>query len=124
MMDPIGYAFESYDALGNYRETDNGQTLDLTGTLVNTDIPDQFDGVKDLAQKLAASTQVRNCVATQWYRFAVGRADEGGDACSVSPLRDTFTTSDGNLIELLVGMTQTEAFLYRRASMPAAEAAQ
>src|SRR5947208_14366240 len=34
MMDPIGFALETFDAAGAYRTSDNGRKLDLTGTLV------------------------------------------------------------------------------------------
>ena len=31
MMDPIGLAFESFDAIGKYRTTENGATIDVSG---------------------------------------------------------------------------------------------
>lgn len=115
MMDPIGFTFESFDAVGQYRTTDNGLELDLSGNLIATDTDGPFVGVSELATRLAGSQQVQNCVAAQWYRFAVGRADEVGDTCSLQPLQQKFVDSQADLMELLVGMTQTESFLYRRA---------
>ncbi len=116
LMDPLGFTFESFDAMGVFRTDDEGRELDLTGQILGSDDADgPFTGVKELATKLAASNQVRDCVATQWFRYSIGRTDEAGDACSLVPLQQDFETTGANLREMLVAMTQTEAFLYRRA---------
>ncbi len=33
LMDPIGLAFEHFDAIGRWREQDGGQAIDASGTL-------------------------------------------------------------------------------------------
>lgn len=116
LMDPLGYPFENFDAMGVFRTNENGQELDVSGEMfASEDMDGPFVGVAELAAKLAESGQVRDCVATQWFRYSVGRTEEGGDACSLRPLQEQFETSGANLRELMVAMTQTEAFLYRRA---------
>ena len=57
LMDPIGLAFESFDAMGRYRDSEGGQPLDVSGEI--TGAPDAalagpFNGVRELAAKLAA----------------------------------------------------------------------
>ena len=69
--------------------------------------------MRELATKLAASDQVRDCVATQWFRYAAGRTEEVPDGCSLTTLQDAFAASGGDLAELVVAMTQTDAFWYR-----------
>jgi hypothetical protein len=116
VMDPIGLAFENFDALGQYRTTEDGQNIDVSGSILGAKDPNlkgEFTGVRELATKLADSSQVRDCVATQWFRFAAGRGEVERDACALATLQDTFSSSDGDLLELLVGMTQTDAFWYR-----------
>jgi hypothetical protein len=110
LMDPIGFAFENFDAVGQHRTTENGQTIDASGDIEGLGT---FVGVKELAELLASSRDVSDCVATEWYRFAVGRKDAPADGCSLTTLRDDFAASGGNLQELIVGMTQTDAFWYR-----------
>jgi hypothetical protein len=57
---------------------------------------------------------VRECVARNWFRFAYGRAEsEDGDVCALGQLDFALEQSDGDLKELLVSLTQTDAFLYR-----------
>jgi len=115
-MDPIGLAFEHYDAIGQYRERDNGQPLDVSGEISGT--PDTtlggaFDGPAELAAKLANSQQVRACVATQFFRFASGRTEGTADACSLATMQRAFDAANGDVIDLIVATTQTDAFWYR-----------
>jgi uncharacterized protein (DUF1800 family) len=69
--------------------------------------------VRELAMRLAGSDQVRDCVATQWFRYSSGRLEEVPDGCSLTTLQDAFGASGGDLTELVVAMTQTDAFWYR-----------
>lgn len=117
LMDPIGLAFENFDAMGQYRETENQQPLDVSGEIFDAADPalgGPFVGVQEMAQKLANSDQVRDCVATQWFRYASGRREVQPDACSLGTLQASFGNSQGDLVELIVGITQTDAFLNRR----------
>lgn len=118
LMDPLGFTLESYDSIGTYRTTDQGMELDLSGEFVDTeDLDGPFVGVQQMTQMLAGSRQVEDCVTEQWYKYTMGRGSEDGDVCSLAPLQNVFSQSGGNLSELVVKSTQTEAFLYRRASM-------
>ena len=68
-----------------------------------------------LLEALAESEQVRECVASQWFRFGYNRTVTPEDRCSMDQLVETFAASGYDIKELLVGLTQTNAFLYRRA---------
>lgn len=115
-MDPIGLAFEHFDAMGQFRTAEGGQTIDVSGEVLysqDTALAGAFMGVKPLAQKLAVSSEVQQCVAAQIFRFAAGRYEAEDDACSLNSMQSAFKAANGNLIELMVAMTQTDAFLYR-----------
>lgn len=121
LMDPIGLAFEHFDAMGRFRELDNGQEIDATGEIYEATDPSLaggFDGVAELAAKLAGSEQVRDCVATQLFRFAAGRLEANPDSCSLATMQNTFNTSNGDVIELVVAMTESDAFRFRAPVTP------
>ena len=121
LMDPIGLAFEGFDAIGRFRDSEGGRPLDLSGEITNATDPSLaggFVGVSEMAQKLATSSQVRACLTTQWFRFAAGRSEAQADECSLATLRDTFASSDGDLLELIVATTQTDAFWFRSPVTP------
>ncbi len=121
LMDPIGLSFEHFDAMGQYRETENNQPLDVSGEINDANDPalaGPFNGVRELAEKLAGSEQVRNCMATQWFRYALGRTEVEPDSCSLGTLQAGFQSTGGDLAELVVGITQTDAFMYRSQVKP------
>jgi len=116
LFDPIGFGFENYDAVGRWRTTDNGFPVDASGELTQADVAGPFDGVQQLGQKLAGSDDVGVCMTRQWFRFAYGRTESADhDACNMDTLTATFAESGYDLRELMVALTQTDAFLYRTA---------
>jgi hypothetical protein len=113
LMDSIGFGFENYDAMGRFRSHENGQLVDASGELTNTDVDGGFVGVAELASKLAGSRDAQACYAKQWFRFAYGRGEGAADACTLASLEQRFTEAGGNIKELLVALTQTDAFLFK-----------
>jgi hypothetical protein len=112
MLDPVGFIFEHYDAIGRYRATENDAPVDATGYLSETDVSGTIDGVPELASRLAESGEVRRCVIKQWFRFTFGRGETEADACTLDKLERVFSKTRGDLGELLVAITQTDPFLY------------
>src|SRR5690606_17548636 len=104
LMDPIGFAFEHFDAVGEFRLQENGRDIDVSGAIIGgtESLAGEFSGVKELGTKLAQSAVVQNCVATQWFRYAAGRNEAPGDECSLSTLQSQFADSGGDLVELVV----------------------
>jgi hypothetical protein len=118
LMDPIGFGFEHYDGIGRWRTVDQGQPVDASGTLSASDVNGTFDGAVALAKKLAQSKEVSDCVATQWFRYAIGRGDTTEDACTLQSLKQSMSGSKSDMRKLLVAITQADTFRYRPAVKP------
>ncbi len=118
LMDPIGLGFEHYDAVGAYRDQDGGSAVDATGQILiaRSDVTGPFDGAVELANKLANSSEVADCVASQWFRFSLGRIESTDDACSMVSIRDGFKASGGNVRSLLAKIATSAAFRNVRAT--------
>ena len=115
LMDPIGFGFEHYDAMGRWRELDEGVPVDASGAVHATvDADGPFEGVPELAGQLAGSLQVRECVAMQLFRYAMGRTETEWDLCSVQRLQDDFRESGYDLRELMVAVVLSDAFRHQR----------
>jgi hypothetical protein len=114
-IDPLGLAFEHYAYYGAWRDTDGGLALDARGAIAGIDTAGSFDGALQLIARLAPSRDVRACHVRKWMETAYGRPVVAVDACSQAELEQRFATSGGNIRDLLIGLTQTEAFLYRPA---------
>jgi hypothetical protein len=118
LIDGIGFGFERYDQLGRYRATENGLDVDESGQVLAINDPEldgPFSDAGELVQRIAKSTRARDCLATNWYRYTFGRQEQAEDTCSLAQLKERFASSGGDLKELIVGLTQTDSFLYRPA---------
>ena len=115
LMDPLGFGLENFDGVGRWRTTENDKPIDATGVLVGTNEADgPFDGPRELADRLLQSEEVRQCVARQWFRYAYGRTEsKEADACTLTQIDAQFEESGNDLRELLIDLTQTDAFMYR-----------
>ncbi len=115
LIDPIGSTFEGFDAVGRQRDADEyGSPVEISGTLIQTrDLDGELSGIDDLAHGLAASAEAEQCYLMQNFRFFFGREATRADLCSQAQLTKHFENSDQNLVELLLGLTQTDAFLYK-----------
>jgi Protein of unknown function (DUF1588)/Protein of unknown function (DUF1592)/Protein of unknown function (DUF1595)/Protein of unknown function (DUF1587)/Protein of unknown function (DUF1585) len=111
VMDPIGLTFENYDALGRWRDTENGLAIDASGQLKGTDVDGPFVGAVELAHKLASSPRVATCAVRQLFRFGYGRYDTDEDLPTIETLAAQFQSSQQRFIDLAVAMTQVPAFL-------------
>lgn len=118
LIDGTGFGFENYDQLGRYRTQENGLPVDASGEMIGTGEPaldGTFTGAAELSQRIAVSPRAQNCLATNWFRYAMGRVETPADGCSVLDVQKKFVTSGGQFKELLVALTLTDAFRYRPA---------
>jgi hypothetical protein len=86
LINPFGFAFERFDAVGQRRSTDNGFAVDSTAEPYLDDGPVRVSGALELAQSMADSEAVHACYAKHWVEFAFGRAEAREDEPLVSRL--------------------------------------
>lgn len=114
-MDPIGFGLEHYDALGQFRLEDEGLAVDARGEIVGSnDAAGTFEGGLELSSMLADSNAARDCMALQYFRFAVGRVETEGDSCSVAKTMNRFEVEGGSFVELLVAIVRSDTFRFEQ----------
>jgi hypothetical protein len=114
-INPIGYGFENYDAVGAYRTTENGAAIDATGLLTATAARTPFSDGVSASAAIGAAPEARNCYAATWTRYAFGRAETTGDSCAISALGANLANDDYKVTDLMVDITRTRAFMFRAA---------
>ena len=115
LMDPIGFGFEHYDSIGAWRDVVGAFPVDAVGELSRAEeVNGSFDGAVELGKRLSGSAQVRHCIATQWFRFALGRGERDEDAASISSAYDAFKRAGFDVRELIVAITKSHAFRHAR----------
>lgn len=80
MINPAGFAFESYDATGAWRTTDNGKPVNAADIYPFEDGEKSYNGAIEFAKVLAAAPQVHRCYSGNWLEYAFGRRRAAGDA--------------------------------------------
>jgi hypothetical protein len=113
-IDPLGYVFEGFDAIGRARATDNGVPVDATSTVslpARTDSPWAIFTPGDLAFHMAGDPGVQACYAQQWLSFALGRDLTVADQTSLQPIEADFQASGFDLQELIVSVLLSDTFL-------------
>jgi hypothetical protein len=119
MIDPLGFGFEQFDAVGRYRTTENNQPVDARGEIVATDVNGSFVGPAELAARLVQSAQFRRCFVQQAYRFSEGRSVDHRDDREIDYLASLFEKADHRLDELFVRLVRRPSFVLRQLAVEA-----
>jgi hypothetical protein len=124
LMDPLGFGLEQFDRQGAFRsfDTDTAENSPTQGEpLTNCPISgdgeldgEKFNGPAGLADLLVQNDIVGPCVATQFYRFAMGRKELDDDMAAIAEYRARFKASGYSMQELLLSYVSSNAFGYRR----------
>ena len=118
-MDPIGVAFEHYDAFGKYRTEENQIPIDATGTIYaanaagdNVDI-DGLSGPNGLQTYLAQSEDVKACLVRYWSYYAFGVASWDQDGCTYDAIRAEAASKSYSLKSVLTAILHSPRFTAR-----------
>lgn len=106
-INPAGFAFEHYDTMGRYRETEpSGLEIDASGNVEGF----AFEDANELAAQLAASERVQRCVAQKWVRFAFGGGPMENASCFVDDLAAELEASGGSIRDLQLAIVMHPSF--------------
>jgi hypothetical protein len=111
-IDPVGFGFEGFDAIGRRRAHENGLPIDDSGFLSDADVGGAFHGPEELETLLLGSDSVRTCFVAQVFRFAEGRHE--GDVCELADQSAAFVTSGDRVRDLLLAYVTRPEFFVRR----------
>lgn len=108
-MDPIGFAFENYDAIGAWRTVDeNGLMLDSTSEIEGTPVATGTD----VGTVIAELPQASECIARRFYEHAGAHLILPGEESAVQTLIDEFVASDYDFRTLVVALVVNDGFRY------------
>lgn len=111
-MDPLGFSFENYDAIGAWRAKDGEYDIDASGQL-----PDgkQFSGPGGLKEiLLARQDDFALCLAEKMLIYALGRGLEYYDRPTLKRIVKRLAENDYKFSALVVEIVKSEPFVNRR----------
>ena len=115
-MDPIGFAFENFDAVGVWRDLDGNFPIDASGEL-----PDgrRFDGPRELIDLLKTEETFLRTVAEKMLTFALGRGLEYYDKCAIDEILAALALADNRFSALISAVVTSDPF--RKVNLQASE---
>jgi len=108
LMDPLGLTLENFDAIGNYRSTDQGQPIDVSGDLDGT----AFNGPVELGQTLAARPEVADCLVRNMYRYGTGHVETATEQPVLDALKSSFRTGGYHARDLMRAIVASDGFRF------------
>jgi len=109
LMDPIGFALETFDATGRYRETDNGLQIDPSGELYDGMAIVDAIGLQQFL--LTYEESVARNITQRMLTYALGRGMEDEDMPLVRQVQREAAQDGYRFHALLSAVVKSEAFL-------------
>jgi len=112
-INPPGFAFEQYDAIGRVRTMEGPHRVDSSGTFKSRagDLP--FTNLASLGAALSTTPELRECVARKWLQFALGRKATTADRYSLDEAFKAFHETNYDVKKLLKAIAMSRTFRYR-----------
>jgi mono/diheme cytochrome c family protein len=111
-MDPIGFGFENYDAIGAWRDQDQGKPVDSAAEL-----PDgkKFNGPVELKKILKERKgEFLEGFTEKLLTYALGRGVEPFDGPVVKSIADSVTRKEYKFSALIFEIVKSYPFMYRQ----------
>jgi hypothetical protein len=112
-INPIGFAFENFDALGQPRPTDNGKPVDTTSEYAFTDGVKAFSGAPELMQLMASEVQTHGSYAGHLAEFALARDVDESDRAFVQGLQQASMAAKSSIKQIVLSVIESPSFRSR-----------
>lgn len=107
LMDPIGLAFENFDAMGAFRDQENGATIDASGELDGV----SYEGPAGAAEAIRDHPDLGPCLVRTLFRYSVGRDATAEEWPLLDFLGERFTESGFRVSDLARDIVLSDGFL-------------
>ncbi len=128
LIDPIGFGFEKFDAIGarqeklkllffpdphgpNRRSPPKALELPLDSTGFVAGIPDaKFSSPRELGAVLARTPQCEECMVKQYFRYTAGRLETPADRPLLRQVFEDFRDSQFRFQEMMISLVRSREF--------------
>lgn len=115
-INPLGFAFENFDAVGRFRTTEQGKPIDATGfywTRGGDTV--KFNGARQLGESLAASEETQAAFIEHLFHFMIKQPVLAHGLDRPESLRQSFITGGYSIRKLLAEIIASSAMAGARA---------
>ena len=112
-MDPIGFGFENFDAIGRWRTKDGNFALDTSGELSGGEAFRNVAELKSILTKRKRE-QFARCLAEKMLTYALGRGLERYDKCALDDIAKNLVQNHYRFSALIDAVVKSTPFEMRR----------
>ena len=114
-MDALGFAFENFDAIGQWRTKDGSFDIDSS---VKLPTGEQLRGWQEMVTYLAESNReaLVRCFSEKMLTYAIGRGLEYYDKCAVDKIVKEISQQEDRIGALILAVVRSEPFQKRSAN--------
>lgn len=115
-MDPIGFGFENFDAVGRWRVNDGGSPINAADKLSSGE---SFNGPTELkAVLIKRKVDFMRCLTEKMLTYAIGRGMEHFDRATIDNIVTSIDKQNGKFSALVIGVVKSMPFDMRRINAP------
>lgn len=104
IINPLGFAFENFDALGQFREFDNGVAVDASGASSGF----EFANGVELSAGMAESNAFKACMQKKLIAFSAGGWNLGEDAALNAEIAQLFESNNFRTRDIIKAIAMNE----------------
>lgn len=114
VMDPLGLGLENFNAVGQWREKDEGRPIDASGALPSGE---SFAGPLELIKIISGRReQFKRTLAEKMMTYALGRGTEYYDKCTIDNCLLSMNERGDRFSALVEGIVLSDPFLKKQAA--------
>ena len=106
LTDQIGLGLENFDGIGRWRTTENGATIDPTGTLDSV----AFNNAWELGKAVRNHPNLPYCFAKHLHQYASGHHTSESESVYLDWLTETFWANEYSFLDLLRTVALSDHF--------------
>ncbi|MEZ6130810.1 MAG: DUF1592 domain-containing protein [Planctomycetaceae bacterium] len=111
VMDPLGLGLENFNAIGQWRDTDDGRKIDASGSLPSGET---FDGPLQLIEIVRNRREkFFRTLSGKMLTYAIGRGLEYYDKCTIDECMMLLESRDHRFSAIVEGIVLSDPFLKR-----------
>ena len=112
LINPAGFAFENYDAIGAWRTMDNGKPVDAAAEFQFDGELHAYENAVELSQLLADSPQAHACYAKHLLEYAYARTPHETDEEALEALGAASVAGDLSIRGVITELVTSDDFLF------------
>ncbi len=113
MINPPGFAFETFDAAGQWRSMDAKKPVDASGKIELSTGEVTFESPMQMLSAVAKTPEAATCYTENWLSYLLARQLTEDEKCLPEELAHAFDKQNLNIKDLIVEVVTSRSFLYR-----------